>query len=459
MNGLVQDLRYAVRQLRKSRTFTISAVLTLAMAIGANAAVFGVLNGLILRLLNVPQPESLYSLQHTSQKDTNDSYPDYRDLRDRNHSFEDLVAYNISQVALDTGETPTPTWGLEASGNYFDALRIQPYLGRLFHASDENGPNSAPYMVLSYAYWHSHFHDDRGVLGRVVQVNKHPFTIIGVTPPKFRGTLVFLSPNFFVPIVNCEQVEGTNYLNDRSNRSVMQVMGHLRAGVTPAQASADLNSIAAYLTKTYSKVEAQMSFSLARPRLFGDQFNGPFAAFLGGLMLLAVLILLAACANLGSLFAARAADRSREVALRLALGSSRERIVRGLFCEAVLVSLIGGAVGLWVGSALLRWLSQWQPFGNFPMHSPVNPDATVYAVALLLSLVSGFLFGAVPVTQVLRTNPYEVVKAGSTARTGRRVSARDVLLALQIAICAVLVTSSIVALRGMSRSSARPFRV
>ena len=229
-------------------------------------------------------------------------------------------------------------------------------------------------------------------------------------------------------------------------------MGHLRARVTPAQATADLNSIAAYLEKTYTKDDGQMNFSLARPSFFGDQFVGPFAAFLGGLMLLAGLILLAACANLGSLFAARAADRSREVALRLALGSSRGRIVRGLFSEAVLVSLIGGAVGLWVGSALLRWLSEWQPFGNFPMHSPVNLDATVYAVALLLSLVSGFLFGAVPVAQVLRTNPYQVVKAGPTARAGRRVTARDVLLAVQIAICAVLVTSSMVAVRGLSRS-------
>ena len=447
-----QDLRYAIRQLRKSPGFTIAAVLTLAMAIGANAVVFSVMNGLILRPLNVPQPESLYSLQRTNQKDYNQSYPDYLDLRERNHSFEDLVAYSVTQVALDMGESPTPTWGLETSGNYFDALRIQAYLGRFFHASEENGPNSAPYMVLSYGYWHSHFHDDRGVLGRVVQVNKHPFTIIGVTPPRFRGTLVFLSPNFFVPIVDCQQVEGTNYLKDRGNRSVMQVMGHLRAGVTPAQAAADLNSIAAYLEKTYPKDDGQMSFSLARPNIFGDQFAGPFAAFLGGLMLLAGLILLAACANLGSLFAARAADRSREVALRLALGSSRKRIMSALFSEAVLVSLIGGAVGLWAGSALLRWLSEWQPFGNFPMHSPVNPDATVYAVALLLSLVSGFLFGSVPVTQVLRSNPYEVVKAGSTVRVGRRITARDVLLAVQIAICAVLVTSSMVALRGLSRS-------
>jgi hypothetical protein len=157
MSGLVQDLRYALRQLGKSPAFTISAVLTLAMAIGANAVVFSVINGLILRPLNVPQPESLYSLQRTTQKNYNESYPDYVDLRDRNESFEDLVAYSVTQVALDTDKNPTPTWGLETSGNYFDALRIQPYLGRFFNTSDENGPNSAPYMVLSYSYWHSHF--------------------------------------------------------------------------------------------------------------------------------------------------------------------------------------------------------------------------------------------------------------------------------------------------------------
>lgn len=452
MSGLVQDVHYALRQLRKSLSFTVSAVITLAMAIGANAVVFSVLNGLILRPLNVPQPESLYSIQRTSQKETNQSYPDYLDLRDRNHSFEDLAAYSIPQVALDTGQGPAPTWGLEVSGNYFDALRIHPYLGHYFHASDENGPNSAPYMVLSYAYWHSHFQDDRGILGRVVQVNKHPFTIIGVTPPRFRGTLVFLSPNFFVPIVDCEQAEGTDYLKDRSNRSVMQVMGHLRAGVTSAQATTDLNSIAAYFEKTYPKEDGQIGFSLARPSLFGDQFLDPFTAFMGGLMLLAGLILLAACANLGSLFAARAADRSREVALRLALGSSRKRIMQGLFSEAVLVALVGGVLGIWAGSALLRWLSEWQPFGNFPMHSPVNPDASVYAVALLLSVISGFLCAAITVGQVLRTNPYEVVKAGSTMRVGRRLTSRDVLLGVQIAICAVLVTSSMVALRGLSSS-------
>jgi predicted permease len=452
MGTFVQDVLFSLRVLRKSPGFTIAAVLTLALAIGANAVVLSVMNGLILRPLNVPQAQSLYAIERTSDRDLGHSYPDYLDLHDRNRSFDELAAYSVTQVALDAGEGPTPVWGVEASGNYFDALRIQPYLGRFFHASDEQGANSAPYIVLSYAYWHTHFHDDPGVVGHIVQVNKHPFTIVGVAPRDFRGTLVFFSPEFFVPIANQEQVEGWNGLNDRGNRGGPLVMGHLKPGVTPAQATADLNSIGSYLERAYPKDDGKRTFSLARPSLLGDQFRRPFQAFLAGLMLLAGLILLAACANLGSLFAARAADRSREIALRLALGSSRGRILQRLFTEAVLVSLVGGAVGLWAGGLLLRWLSVWQPFGNFPMHAPVNPDASVYGFALFLSLVSGFLFGAVPVKQVLGTDPYQVIKSGSTEAVGKRITARDVLLAAQIAICAVLVTSSIVAVRGLARS-------
>jgi predicted permease len=449
---LFQDLRFAFRVLRKSPGFALTAILTLAMAIGANTVVFSVMNGLVLRPLEVPQAQGLYAIQRGSDKDTIQSYPDYLDLRDRNHSFEDLAAYSIPQVGLDTGDGPSAVWGVEASGNYFDALCIQPYLGQFFHSSNEHGPNSAPYIVISYAYWHSHFGDDRGVLGRVVQLNKHPFTVIGVAPPGFRGTLVFYSPNFFVPMVNEEQVDGTSDLNDRGSRSVMMVMGHLKAGVTPAQAVADLNSIGSYLEKTYPKDEPQMTFSLGRPGLLGDQFDRPMQAFIAGLMVLAGLILLAACANLGSLFAARAADRSREVALRLALGSSRNRVMRTLLTESLLISLVGGAVGLWASTELLRWLSVWQPFGNFPVRTPITPDAEVYAVALLLTFFSGLLFGAVPVGQVLGTSPYEVVKSGSTARVGRRITAREILLVAQIAICGVLVTSSIVAVRGLLRT-------
>ena len=320
-----QDLRYALRQLRKSPGFTITAALTLAMALGANTVVFSVMNGMILRPLNVPHAESLYSLEQASDKDMSESYPDYSDLRLRNRSFDDLAAYSIPQVGLDTGNGPVATWGVEATGNYFDALGIRPFLGRFFHSSDEHGPGSAPYIVLSYAYWHTHFNDDRSVVGRIVQLNKHPFTIIGVAPPDFRGTLVFYSPNFFVPLVDKELVEGVTDLNDRGTRGLLEVIGHLKPGVTPAQAIADLNSIGSWLEKAYPKDERQMSFALGRPSLLGDQFAGPIQAFVAGLMLLATLILLAACANLGGLFLARAADRSRELALRLALGSSRSR--------------------------------------------------------------------------------------------------------------------------------------
>src|SRR5438132_2452308 len=447
---LIQDLRFALRVLRKSPGFTITAVLTLALALGANAVVFSVMNAFILRPLNVPNANSLYAIFRPDGS-AYQSYPDYLDLRDRNHSFDGLVAYNIAEAGLNTGGGPSRVWIEEASGNYFDALGLQPYLGHFFYASDEHGPNSAPYIVLSYAFWHAHFQDDRGVVGRVVQVNKHPFTIIGVAPPEFHGALLFFNPAFFVPLVNHEQIDA-NDLSARGNRWVFMVMGHLKVGVTPAQAMADLNSIGAYLEKTYPKDDGKMTFTLKRPSLYGDYLGRPVREFMTGLMLLAGLILLAACANLGSLFAARAADRSREVALRLALGAGRIRILRQLFTEAVLISLMGGAAGLWGSVVLLHWLSAWRPFPQYPVSMPVNPDESVYAIAFLLSLASGLLFGAVPVKQVLRTDAYQIIKSGTTGTLGRRLTTRDLLLGMQVAICAVLVTSSIVAVRGLIRS-------
>ncbi len=449
----LQDLRYAVRLLRKSPGFTIVAILTLALGIGANAIVFSVMNALILHPpLHVPNPESLYGLQHGNEASSYQSYPDYLDLRDRNRSFDGLAAFGADQAGLDTGENPSRVWVEEVSGNYFDVLRLEPYLGRLFHGSDEHGADSAPYIVLSYGYWHAHFQDDPGVVGRTVQVDKHPITVVGVAPPGFHGTLVFFNPDFFVPIVNAGQLNEANDLNARGRRWIFMTLGHLKSGVTVPQAVADLNSIGSYLEKTYPKEDDKRSFTLARPSLYGDYLGRPVRAFMAGLMVLSGLILLAACANLGGLFAARASDRSREIALRLALGAGRLRILRQLFTEAVLISLVGGAVGLWASVVLLSGLSTWQPFSRFPVYLPVNPDANVYAVALLLTLASGFLFGAVPVRQVLHTDPYEIVKSGSLGRVGRRFTAREMLLGVQIAICAVLVTSSFVAVRGLVRS-------
>jgi predicted permease len=450
IDTLQQDLRLAIRLLRKSPSFTVLAVTTLALAIAANAVVFGVMDGLILRPLNVPQAENLWGTVYG--EDTGfQSYRNYLDLRDRNHSFDGLAAFNFAFVGLDTGNNPTIAYGFATTGNYFDVLRVRPYLGRFFNSADERGPNSAPYLVLCYAYWHTRFQDDRGVIGHIVQLNKHPFTVIGIAPADFRGTLLFVSPDFFMPIVNQQQVDGEDLLNARgSTKGIFETIGHLKSGVTPAQALADVNAVGAYLAKTYPREFGQKNVTLGRPGL--TSFDTAVREFITGLMLLAGLILLAACANLGGLFAARAADRSREVALRLALGSSRKRILRQLLTEAVLISLAGGMVGLVGSLLLLRRISLWQPISGTPIHLPVTPDAKIYGVALILALVSGFLFGIIPVRQVMRASAYEIVKAGSSGRAGRRLAVREVLLVVQIAICGVLVTSSMVALRGLERS-------
>jgi predicted permease len=451
MSGLAQDLRYALRQLRKSPGFTIAAVLTLALGIGANAVVFSLLNELVLRPLNVPGGQNLYQIER-AKGEPSESYPDYVDLHDLNRSFDGLIAYAMSTAGLDSDGRTAPIWLYTASGNYFDVLGIQPYMGRFFHGSDEHGPNSAPYVVLSYAYWQSHFQGDRGVVGRAVRVNKYSYTILGVAPAGFRGTELFYAPDLWAPIVNQQQIEGWGNLDSRDNRG-RWVIGRLRNGVTLAQARADLNGIAAYLAKSYPKEDDGMAFRLARPGLAGDMLGGPVHAFVAGLMLLAGLILLAACANLGGLFAARAADRTREVALRLALGSSRGRILRQLLTEAVLVSIAGGALGMAGSVVLLGMLSAWRPDPIFPISLNIRPDLLTYTVALLLALGSGFLFGMVPVRQVLKTDPFQGIKSGTSGWTNsRRVTLRDLLLGAQIAVCAVLVTSSLVAVRGMIRS-------
>jgi len=448
---MTSNLRIALRQLRKSPGFAVTAILTLALGIGANAVVFSVLNALVLRPLNVPHAQNLYMVQRFQFP--SQSYPDYADLRDRNRTFESLVMFGIvGPVGVDTGGNPSTAWPYLASGNYFDALGIQPYLGRFYHAAEEQGANSAPYVVLSYAYWHGHFHDDAGVVGRTVQINKHQFTIIGVAPPSFRGTELFFAPAMWIPMVEQPTVEGYDELKQRGNHAAF-VVGRLKPGVTAAQGATDLNAIGALLAKTYPGDDDGLKFTLARPGLIGDVLGGPARAFMAGLMLLAGLILLAACANLGSLFAARAADRAKETALRLALGSRRRMILRQMLTESVLVSLAGGALGLAGGVVILHLLSAWQPIPDFPINVPVNPDAATYAVALALALGSGLLFGMMPVRQVMRADPWQVIRTGAAGLGGLgRFTLRDVLLAVQIAICAVLVTSSLVAVRGLARS-------
>ena len=449
-------LRIAFRQLRKAPGFALTAVLTLALAIGANAIVFSVLNALVLRPLNVPNSGNLFMVERHFGSDTepSQSYPDYRDLRDQNRSFDSLVAYDImGGVGLDAGSgNPAVVWPYMVSGNYFDALGIQPYLGRFIHASEEHGKNSMPEAVLSYALWHSYFNGDRTVVGRAVQINKHPFTIVGVAPPDFRGTELFFAPDLWTPIVNMPQIAGGNWLEERGNHNAW-VIGRLKPGVTPEAATADLNTIANSLAKNYPKEDEGLKFSLSHPGLAGNTLGKPTRAFMAGLMLLAGLILLAACANLGSLFAARAADRSREIAVRIALGSHRKLILRQLLVEALLVSVAGGICGMAGALGILRVLSAWRPIPDVPINVPVNPDANTYILAFLLAVFSGLLFGAIPIRQLLRVDPWQIIRSSAANVSGtRRFSLRDILLGLQIAICAVLVTASLVAVRGLARS-------
>jgi len=381
------------------------------------------------------------------------AYPDYVDLRDRNQSFEGMMLYSImGPVGVEYAGSPSTAWPYLASGNYFDTLGVQPYLGRFFHAADEHGAGSAPFVVLSYGYWHGHFHGDANVLGKTIEINKHQLTVIGVAQPAFRGTELFFAPAMWIPMVEQPTIAGYSMLEQRGNHSSM-VVGRLRPGVTPAQATADLNVVGAWLAKAYPADNEGVKFTLAHPGLLGDMLGGPAKAFMAGLMLLAGLILLAACANLGSLFAARAADRAKETALRLALGSKRGMVLRQMLTEAVLVSLAGGALGVGGSVVILHWLSTWQPIPDTPINIPVNPDVSTYIVALLLALVSALLFGMVPARQVMRADPWQLIRTGMSGTAGKqRFTVRDVLLAVQIAICAVLVTSSLVAVRGLVRS-------
>lgn len=447
--GIWSDLRYAARQLRHSPGFAVTAVLTLAVAICANAVVFSVLNALVLRPLNLPDSQRLYTVE---QRGVLNSYLDFYDLRDRNRSFSGMAAYGITEAGMNLGGNPSMAWDIEASGDYFRVMGIKPYLGRFFNRADEQGPDSAPFVVLSYPYWKTQFQGDRNIVGRTVQINRHVFTVIGVAPRQFHGIELFFWPDMWTPLVEQAEIEGSSTLEERYLRNLF-ILGRLKSGVTLAQVQADLKPIADYLKKNYPRDDDGMVFRLTKPGLGGDFLGPPIRAFMTGLMLLAGLILLAACANLGGLFSARAADRGREIALRVALGSSRRRILRQLLTEAALISVAGGLAGIAGSVALLRALSVWQPISTFPLRVPVNPDTRTYAVAVGLALISGLLFGSAPLRQVFATAPWHIVKAGANASPARRwFTLREALLVVQVAVCAVLLTGSLVAVRGLTRS-------
>jgi predicted permease len=299
-------------------------------------------------------------------------------------------------------------------------------------------------MVLSDSLWRTAFNADPGVIGTTVQLNKDSFTVVGVAPARFHGTEKFDWPDYWIPVVNHFDAE---YLQDRTGRP-LTVLGRLKAGVTPEQAAEDLSAIAAQLAKEYPKTDTRVPLRLIHPGLQGDA-GDVIRGFLYSVAGLALLVLVAACANLATLFTARAADRSRELALRVALGASRWRLVRQLLTEAIVLSMLGGTAGVVIAGLLLRVLNQsLSPYGRLA----ASVDARVYLAALFLTLVSALLFGMIPARQVSQSSPLQAMKSGSVDSTPlRRFTLRDLLLGAQIAICTLLVTASLVAVRGMVR--------
>jgi predicted permease len=454
-DGVARDTRYAIRRSFRSLPFALTAIVTLALGIGANVVVFGVLNSLILHPLNVAESDRLFSVVQKPHGYDSQSYPDYLDFRSRSNTFSDMAGYELYDAALSTRGVTKKSWFYEVSGNYFRMLGLRPQLGRFFDFNDEHGPNSAPYVVLSDSFWRDQFGADPRILGTTVDINKHPFTVIGVAPKDFHGTEVFFWPDFWVPMVNEQQINGYDYLSRRFNHGV-RVMGKVRKGVTVSQATDNLNAIGAQLAKEYPAEDDGLGARLVSPGWMGDMLGDPARAFLTGILLLALLVLVAACANLAGIFAARVADRSRELAVRLAIGSSQWHVLRQVAIEAMVISLAGGTLGTLFATALLSVLSRWQPFDQFPVHVTVVPDWRVYCVALLLSLASSILPGLLPARQIWRTEPIQAMKSGSAGAVFRKATLRDILLATQIAVCALLLTAALVALTGMRRSLYAP---
>jgi predicted permease len=452
MTGLRQDLALALRQMRRSPGFAATAVLTLALGIAANVIVFGVLQTMILEPVNVPRGDRVMMLSLSTSPFPFIAYPEVRDVRDGNTMFSAVAAYNIGNFGLETGGATRPMWGYEVSGQYFELVAIKPFLGRLLQRADDDHPGASNAAVLSWPAWKNSFGADPHIVGKTLRLNKHPYTIVGVTPEGFYGTEKFLQAEIFIPLANAASLGEGDFLEQRQSRQVFSVV-RLKDGVTLPQARAELNAIAARGRRQYPAEEEGLGYKLARPGLVGDTIGGPARAFLAGVLFLAGIVLLAACANLGSLFAARTADRAREIAIRMAIGSSRWRILRQVLVEAILISLIGGACACGLAWMALTGLATWHPPTDYPMGFTVQPQPLLILMTLAISLLAGVAFGVMPLRQIFKTDPNDAIKSGGSQRfAGRRWALRDCLLAAQIALCCVTVTAAFVSLRGLGKA-------
>ncbi len=451
LDHLRRDVVYALRVLTRNPGFTLVAVVSLALGIGVNALVFSVVNALVLRPLPVEHASQLQFLQN-NQFGIGQSFPNYRELRDHNQAFSGLLGYRVVQLELDSSEGASRTWGYLATGNYFDVLGVQPALGRFFHAEDDKVPGASPYAVLSYATWQSRFAGDRNILGKTIRINRQTYTILGVAPRDFHGTEIFYWPEVWVPMMMQAQIEPGNGWLDNPSTFNTWVIGRLKAGVSPAQAAANLNTIAHTLAAQNPASNEGVQFILTRPGLMGNVIGGPLRAFSFGVLILSGLVLLTACANLASMLTARGVDRQREVAIRLSIGATRWRVQRQALTETLVLALLGGAAGLGLAVLLARLLSAWRAPMDFPVQFDVTPDWRVFFFALAISVVTGVLFGLAPARSAAKMDANAVLKGDAPGWRGRKLAFRDVLVVMQVAICFVLVSACLLSLRGLQRT-------
>jgi predicted permease len=446
MSTLMQDIRYGFRMLWKSPGFTLIAVLTLALGIGANTAIFSGVSAFILRPLPVGEPSRVVRLFEI-YNDPNDyngfSYPDYLEYRDQNHSFEGLLGYRMVQAALSESDQNDIIWGELVTGNYFDVLRVRPTLGRAFLPEEDKAPGARPVVVLGYSLWQRRFNADPALVGKTVTLNGLAYTVVGIAPREFTGTKFALSMDFWVPIMMQAQIMRGDHdrLNVRDDHW-FATMGRLKAGVTIEQAASEMTTIAQRLEQQYPKEREKNGRVIVRSEIEGrfEEAAGTVRLGVGLAMALISMVLLIACANVANLLLARAVTRRREIGIRLALGASRARLIRQLLTESVMLSLLGGMLGLLLAFWATDWMQGFIPVIPYTVSLSFSPDLRALGFTLAVSVLTGVVFGLAPALQASNPDVVPVLK-GETPTVGhglRRFTLRNLLVVSQIALSLVV---------------------
>src|SRR5271163_4581358 len=405
MGTLYQDFRFGLLMLAKAPGFTAIAVLTLALGIGGNATVFSWMRSVLLNPLPGVADAGTFVAAETvmpSGEYHNSSYPDYRDYRDRNNVFSGLIGFELVGVdmSLRNDAAPERVWGLLTTENYFDVVGVRAAIGRTFRAEANQALNSDPYIVLGHSLWERQFGSDPNVVGRIVHINGHPFTVIGVAPPHFFGTIVGIEAQYFVPMMMQPQVLPFENIEERAPTFV-HILGRLRPGVTIAQTQAEFTAIAGHLAQEYPNPNVGNGVGVYVSPVWKAHYGVQdfLRSVLGFLMIVAVLVLLIACVNVANLLLARASAREKEIAVRAALGAGRGRLIRQLLVESLLLATAGGAGGIVLALWGANLLSFFLPPAHLSLGLEAQVDAPVLIFTLILSVVTGLVFGLAPAWQ------------------------------------------------------------